>query len=339
MPPRRVQATAPGKAILFGEHSVNRGQSAIAVSVGLMAQCEITADQAPGFRFQSGGERAAVSRDQILDLVRRVESFRAAEDYAAIQALAAADFFAPTQYIIGTALGDQLPEGMAISFHSDIPRSSGLGSGGAAFAALSRGLRHLFVHTVGQQEIGRWAHLGDIIAHGGIASALDTQTSLNGGAIRFTADGGARPIPYDLALTLVIGDTRVTAATSEVNGRVRRWLAERPSRMHFFEEIGLISSLAEEPLRKGDWNRLGQLMNINHVLLQSIGVSCPEIEAIADAAREAGAFGAKLSGSGGGGIVVALTGPEGTENVAKAMRAAGAEVYIPPIGTRGTVSI
>ena len=181
-----------------------------------------------------------------------------------------------------------------------------------------------------------WAHLGDVVAHGGIASALDTQTSLLGGIIRFTGHGLATRLPFAADLTLVIGDTAVHAATAEVNARVRRWLDERPvARVHIFRTVGALTRAAETALSRGDWDELGRLMNLNQLVLEKIGVSCPEADRLIDAALEAGALGAKVSGSGGGGIVVALAMPDTKQAVTDAITSAGGKAFTPPIAVPG----
>lgn len=328
----KTSAVAPAKAILFGEHAVNRGQRALAVSVGLMARCTLEPGGV-GYRLRSGERCHTTTRDAILALGAHVDAWRAAEDYAAIQRLAAGEFFAPALYVLA-ALGPDLPAALDISFSSDIPPSAGLGSGGALFAALASGLAALLGHP-GEPQIGAWAQRGDIVAHGGVASGLDTQASLHGGAIRYTAAHGAAPLRCPAGLALVIGNTGVVAATSAVNGRVRAWLAEQPTRLHYFHEIGLLAGYAEAALLAGNWPELGRLMNLNQLVLERIGVSCPELEALNAAALAAGALGAKLAGSGGGGIMLALAAPDTVAPVAAAIEKAGGSAIIAPIGVPG----
>jgi mevalonate kinase len=93
--------------------------------------------------------------------------------------------------------------------------------------------------------------------------------------------------------------------------------------MHYFHEIGLLSRHAETAIQQGDWPELGRLMNLNQLILERIGVSSPELERLNDTALEAGALGAKLAGSGGGGIMIALVTPESAAHVAAAIRTAG----------------
>lgn len=332
-----IRTSAPAKTILIGEHAVNRGQTALAVSLGLYAGCTLTASNSHTYNFISDAHQTQTTREEIIELGRQIDGWRADQDYAAIQQLAAADFFAPSKYVLA-ALGERLPSSLTITFNSAIPQSMGLGSGGALFVALATALTRLagYPDTPETQRLIRQsAHRGDIIAHGGIASGLDTQTSFYGGAIRYTAAHEGEPIVHAPGMALVVGNTGIFAATSAVNGRVREWLAERPVRLHYFHEIGLLSRHAEQALASGDWPELGRLMNLNQLILERIGVSCPELEALNEAALAAGAFGAKLAGSGGGGIMVALTLPERVEAVAEAITAAGGTAIVAPIGVPG----
>jgi mevalonate kinase len=225
---------------------------------------------------------------------------------------------------------------MALEWESEIPSSSGLGSGGAAFTAMVAAVAPLLPEPPGLEQRAAWARLGDVIAHGGIASALDTQTSLLGGVIRYTGTGLAEPVPCAPGLSFVIGNTGVVAATSEVNTRVRLWLAERPeSRMAYFRTVGTLVRTALPLLERGEWEELGRLFTLNQLVLERIGVSCPEIDALIDAALAAGAHGAKLSGSGGGGIVIAIVPAAARDAVAAAIHEAGGTALMPEVGVPG----
>jgi mevalonate kinase len=327
-----VIASAPAKAILLGEHSVNRGQSALAVSVGLRVRCTLAMSDEAVYRFASERQHQTATADEIGQLTREVDAWREAQNYEAIRHLSRTDFFASAKYILGHAFDGHMPAGLSVRWESEIPSAGGLGSGGTSFAALATALAKVRGQPA---HVGQWAYLGDVIAHGGVASALDTQTSLHGGVIRYTREAWGAPIPFDRGLSLVIGNTRMRGQTSEVNTRVRQWLEADATRLRYFEMIGVLSRAALEPLAHGDWPQLGALMNLNQLVLERIGVSSPELEVLCQAALGAGAFGAKLSGSGGGGIMLALVAPQTKVAVAEAIQQAGGEVLLPDVAVDG----
>jgi mevalonate kinase len=337
-----VTTTAPAKAILFGEHAVNRGQVALAVSVGLRMRCTVRTGGYV-YHFEGAGHARTFTKDEVVELGMQVDAWREAQAYEHIRALAAQDYFAPAKYIISTAMRAHavLQDGLDVAWHSEIPHSGGLGSGGAASVALATALHALAdsewqtPNAKRQTSSGELAYLGDVIAHGGVASALDTQTSLLGGVIRYTKEDWGQRIPCADGLTLVIGDTGQRGQTSAVNTRVREWLAADATRMRYFEMVGVLSADAQTQLASGNWQIFGKLMNMNQLVLEKIGVSSPELERLIDAAIGAGAFGAKLSGSGGGGIMIALTAHENRAAVAAAITQAGGRAFTPDVAVEG----
>jgi mevalonate kinase len=281
-----------------------------------------------------------VDRRQVLELAREVDRCRAAQDYDGVRRVAKSDYFAPQQYVLASLFeGGSWPQesGLTLEWESEVPSSSGLGSGGSAFVAMVAAVAALAPAPISVDRRIHLAHRGDVVAHGGIASSLDTQTSLHGGVIRFSADRTlAEPLPCAPGLQLVVGHTGVAAATGEVNAGVRRWLAGRPkARMAYFEAVGALSRAAGPALWDGDWKQLGRLFNLNQLVLEKIGVSTPDTDRLIYAALDAGAYGAKISGSGGGGIVIALVSPETKQAVADAIAAAGGTALAPAVGVRG----
>jgi mevalonate kinase len=130
--------------------------------------------------------------------------------------------------------------------------------------------------------------------------------------------------------TIVIGDTGFAAPTKESVGDVRKlWEADTGHWAKVFDEIAGIVKQAREIIESGkNKEELGPLMNLNHALLQELTVSSPELDRLVRAARAAGALGAKLSGGGRGGNMIALVEPSRAESVAGALQAAGARRII-----------
>lgn len=331
-----VTAVAPGKVILFGEHAINRGQPAIAAAVGLRAVCRAEFATDGHFTFRSGTHEQRAGEDEVRRTWETLRNHFFHEDLAAIRALAAADYFAPQKYVLGSMFGGRFTRPLALSWESEVPSHSGLGSGGSAFVSMVAAVCTLLLPAATAEERATWAHHGDEVAHGGIASALDTQTSLLGGVIRFTGRGMATKLSVAPGMALVIGDTGVAAPTGEVNGRVREWLDEKPAaRVHVFRTVGTLAAGAAVALEGGDWPTLGRLMNLNQLVLEKIGVTVPQSVGLIEAALDAGALGAKVSGSGGGGIVIALVTPQTRQAVADAITAAGGKALTPEVAVPG----
>ena len=129
--------------------------------------------------------------------------------------------------------------------------------------------------------------------------------------------------------TIVIGDTGISAPTKESVGDVRKlWEVAQQKWEDVFDQVGKIAEQARKTIENGKWEMLGELMNKNHSLLQEMTVSSPELDQLVQAARNAGALGAKLSGGGRGGNMIALVEPERAESVAFSLKEAGAKQTI-----------
>ena len=133
------------------------------------------------------------------------------------------------------------------------------------------------------------------------------------------------PIAIAEPFTLLIGDTGVRSATRLPVGEVRRRWQEDPIRYEaLFDAVADVVYQARRALAEGEIATLGPLLDRNQALLEEIGVSSPELERLIAAARSAGARGAKLSGGGWGGVMIALVEPETAQQVRQALQAAGA---------------
>jgi mevalonate kinase len=129
--------------------------------------------------------------------------------------------------------------------------------------------------------------------------------------------------------TIVIGDTGISAPTKESVGDVRRlWKANQEKWDDVFDEIGEIARQARSTIESGKWESLGELMNQNHILLQEMTVSSPELDTLVTAAKNAGALGAKMSGGGRGGNMIALVEKEKAPVISEALLSAGAKQTI-----------
>jgi len=328
-------ASAPAKAILLGEHGVNRGGRALATALGRRVRCRVAARADGRFTLRAGPHALQTTRAELAELDARLGAARRRGDVPVLAAAGAAHFLAPARYVLaGLAEPLDLP-GLNVTWEDGLPVGAGLGSGAAAHCALAVAASALAGAPLPPAEVAALAWRGDLLAHGGIASALDASACAHGGVVAYAVEEGACPVPVPVALPLVVADTGVVASTGAVNAGVRERLAARPGLHALFADLALLVGEAEAALARGDLEALGRLMHLDQLVLAELGVSTPAIDRLVDAALAAGALGAKLSGSGGGGIVLALAPEPALPAVAHAMAAAGGATFLAPAGARG----
>jgi mevalonate kinase len=213
---------------------------------------------------------------------------------------------------------------LAIRIDSTIPVASGLGSGAAVTVALARALSLHLGSPLSDEEISRITFEVEKLHHG-TPSGIDNTVITYARPVYFVKGRPIETISVGAALTLVIGDTGVAAPTREAVADVRRlWETDRARWDRVFDLVGEISAQARGAIEAGDGAQMGRLMDSNHALLQQMTVSSTELDRLVAAARSAGAAGAKMSGGGRGGNMIALISPEHAAEVASALRAAGA---------------
>lgn len=298
------QASAPGKIILFGEHAVVYGRPAIAAPVsGVQATATVT----PGVPGQ--GVVLALP-----DIGRQV----------ALPAGAAEQPLAHVAQLALTAVGLPASADLTLTLHSTIPLAGGLGSGAAAATAIVRSLAAAAGQSLSPATVSALVYESEKRFHG-TPSGVDNTVVAYGMAVWFVRGQPPQPFAMPVPCTLVIGDTGVPSPTSISVGDVRRGRQADPPRFErLFDAVESIAQAARRALAAGDLPALGPLMDENQALLAELGVSSAVLEVLCRAARHGGAWGAKLSGGGRGGNMIALVAPQEAERVAAALQQAGA---------------
>lgn len=213
---------------------------------------------------------------------------------------------------------------------SSIPEERGMGSSAATAVAITRAFFNYFDMPLTNPELQKWASIEEAITHGS-SSGIDAATVAHDIPIWFIKGQEPTPIPMDLSATLIIADTGIHGQTGLAVSVVRqRLMFNEDDAAERIEKLGNISNIARQTLANDDIQTLGAAMNDAQVHLSALGVSHPELDKLVNASLQAGALGAKLTGGGVGGAMLALTDtPETTQNVVAALEQAGArEIWV-----------
>lgn len=278
-----VICSAPGKVFLFGEHAVVYGKRAIACAIDLRTTVEVTRSDR-GIHILSAFKDDPDKNQYIRTAIKKVQH------YADIK-------------------------NVNISVTSQIPVASGLGSSAAVTVATIAALNEEFQAGLTKDDIAFLGYQTELEVQGA-ASPTDTFVSTMGGTVIVPDKKKLPPITCGV----VVGHTGISKSTSRMVSRVRGLKDRYPDVIDgIMCTIGSISAKGEELVMANDYRSIGELMNVNQGLLDSIGVCIPELSQQIYAARHKGAYGAKITGAGGGGCMVAICEPDRCRDIATAI--------------------
>lgn len=325
---RRVLASAPAKIILFGEHSVVYGKPAIAAAIDLRTYVRAEFNENGRIRIEAKdirtpGLTVSFSEDQIY--------FET--DYGK-----AAEVLSYVREAINLVMEEAgVQKGITVSITSQIPVGAGLGSSAAVAVATIGAVSRLLGLELSKKEIAKLGHKVELLVQGA-SSGIDPTVSAVGDFLYYQK-GSFESLPV-VELPIVVGYTGSSGSTKELVAKVRRNYEEMPEIIEpILNSMGNLVEKAREVIlaeydREIKFQLLGRLMNINHGLLDALGVSTKSLSDLVYASREAGALGAKITGAGGGGCMYALA-PGKQSEVATAIKIAGGVPMITKISREG----
>jgi mevalonate kinase len=296
-----ARGRAGGKIILLGEHVVVDGRPAIAA--GLPIGLEAVADAGAGPLLLS-------------DVPLAADDERPARLVAAAAELVGLD-----------------PARVVVRVRSELPAGRGLGSSAALAVATLRALCAAAGRTLARDEELAAGRRLEAIFHG-TPSGIDPAAAALGTCFRFVRGDPPTVTPLAVArpLPLVVAFPSQARSTGAAVGGVRaRWEADRARYEALFDDVAAVVARGAAAAASGDLVALGRAFDDNQTLLATLGVSSPSTEALVGAARRAGALGAKLTGGGAGGAVIALA--DEPESVAAMLRRDGVETLITRVGS------
>jgi mevalonate kinase len=228
-----------------------------------------------------------------------------------------------------------LPTGIKIETKSDFSSKFGFGSSSAAIVAALKAISELFQSKLTQRELFDLSYK-TVLQVQGVGSGFDLAAAIWGGTIYFVG-GGKKIIPIKLdSLPLVVGYTGIKADTSTLVKQVGSlFKTEKKIVEMIFETIENIVNSAKTAFPAKDYRKLGELMNLNQGLLDSLGVNTKELSDLIIAVRSKGAYGAKLSGAGGGDCMIALVDGKHKKDIEVAIIKAGGKVLDVKTGADG----
>lgn len=306
-----ISSSAPGKVILCGEHAVVYGQPAIALPVlDIRTRCVILAKP----NSTSGDVRISdpsIGLNSIFAALRPDHPLR------------------KTIALVLSALSiDHLPA-CEIQIHSTIPVGGGLGSSASVSVALTRGIANFVGRSLDNEAVNDIAFEIEKLHHN-TPSGIDNSVITYAKPVFYVKGTPIQWLEIDSPMYFLIANSGIKGSTAKAVTQVRgNWKSATTEYESIFHEIGLISYAMRESLQSGTLSKAGELMTSNHALLQRIGVSLTQLDALVKTAIDAGAYGAKLSGGGLGGNVLALVPPEHVAVVSQALTKSGAVNIIP----------
>ena len=298
-----IISSAPGKIILFGEHAVVYGRPALAVPVTQVhADVEVADSDRPGIWINAPD----------INLHAELNTLPSDHPIAAV-----------IHNFLFISRVSPFPN-LKAKITSTIPVASGLGSGAAVTVALTRALSSYLDFPMPDEEINLFAYEIEKLHHG-TPSGVDNTVVTFAKPVYFVKGQPIETFHAGNPFTIVIGNTGISAPTKESVGDVRKlWEADKARWEGVFDQVGETAKQARSAIESGKWKELGTLMKRNHILLQEMTVSSPELDALVSAAIKAGALGAKMSGGGRGGNMIALVEESQAETVIKSLMAIGA---------------
>lgn len=303
-----VTASAPAKLMLYGEHAVVYGGPCIVTAVDLRvrASVRLRRDSRISVRTPMLSEPFTTDVDEVMR--------GTSPPPAALFVVAA----------LRAYWREATPCGLDLHTHADFSHSYGLGSSSAVTVATVKALGEAAGCPLDAQQVFRLSYTAVLDAQRGIGSGYDVAAASFGGTLYYVTPGD---IIEPLAVgepPLIIGYSGIKASTTEWVRRVAELRERHPALLQ--QTWRLAKDLVEQArgaLGHRDWTTCGGLMDFNHGLLSALGVSTAPLETLVHAARAAGAYGAKLSGAGGGDCMVALVDEARRSTVAHALNSSG----------------
>lgn len=311
---KKVIVSAPGKLMLLGEHAVVYDRPCLVTAVDQRLTLKAKILDEPVFQLDA--------KDTGVESYRKPLSELGKGDIpkgAKFVEIASYNFYNNYNRYIKD-------RGIHITTKSDFSPLFGFGSSSASTVCMLKALSELFNKKLSNRQIFELA-FKTVLDIQGTGSGFDVAAATYGGTLYYSKRGSKTIKPLNLkSLPLIIGYSGIKADTVTLIKEVKEKATKYPNVIeNIYNQIGYVVDLAKKALLKNDLQSLGELMNFDQGYLESLGVGSAKLSAMIYAARDAGAYGAKLSGAGIGDCMIALAPPNKIKAVQQAINKAGGQ--------------
>lgn len=334
---KKIEVSAPGKLMLFGEHAVIYNRPCLVSSVNQRMRLFLEVISEPEFQITAPDVGILnykkplykIGKGRVLKNVKFVEiAVKNFLDFIAGKKITPNPHFISRGVQIfpfGKKKLKGIP-GMKITTKSEFSSQFGFGSSSASTVCAIKALSELFNLKLTPKEIFDLSYK-TVLDVQGVGSGFDIAAAVYGGTLYFITGGKTiKPLAAN-HLPLIVAYSGVKADTATIINQVKERTKKYPDIIEgIYSGIEKLVYLAKENLVKKDWKTLGEVMNINQGYLDALGVSNKKLSNIIYSARTAGAYGAKISGAGGGDCVIALAPEKKRKTVENAIKQAGGVV-------------
>lgn len=316
-------SSSPGKLMLFGEHAVVYGYPCIVTAVDqrMSVSARVADDKDVHIHAPDIGVR---------EYQKPIAQLRMGEIPKAVAFIEAAVF----------RFFEKHPQhsGVYLTTASDFSSQFGFGSSSAVTVSCIHALAALFGVALTKKQLFQLCYQA-VLDVQGVGSGFDLAAAIWGQTLYYVSPAKVvRPVHFDKA-KLIIGYTGIKADTPTIVRMVQEKRSQSPKKIEgLFHNIMHIVEQAEAAINKEQWSVVGSLMNENQSILHELGVSSKELDVLITAAQKAGAYGAKLSGAGGGDCMIALCDDKHIANVEQAIQSAGGVALHANIHAKGVYS-
>ena len=321
---KSITVSAPGKLMLFGEHAVVYNKPSIVTAVNQRISIIAKLREEPVFKLNAPD----IDINNYSKLMTHLGEGEIPKGAKFVE-FATRNFFKKYASVIPAHAGIQLETSAGFK------HTFGFGSSSATAVCTTKALAEIFKPDLKEKEIFDLAYQ-TVLDVQGLGSGFDLAAAIYGGTLYFLT-GGKKIEPLNLkSLPLIVGYTGVKADTATIVKEVKaRFENKQDELTKIYDDIEKIVEEAKIAFKENDLKKLGELMNENQTYLEKLGISTNKLSSMINASRNAGAYGAKLSGAGGGDCMIALAPDNKRTQVETAITNAGGKVLKVEVNAKG----